>query len=198
MADIRIVRTHGSRLWLLTGALAFLAIAVWASVFFLGDPTAPEEERRVGALADFGADRAPVLPAQAVPFNALRPVTERDLGGYVELRGTATTPVRANSVLVRADDGRRILVRFEPPLEGSPGISAGSSVTLRGYLRRVALAEYETMVQDTLGHRIPRPPPHLKFGWEPDSAFLALDRLYIKDYYLSVRPHGLNGAAAAD
>lgn len=199
MVDIRLVRLPESRVWMWTGALALLALGGYASTFFLEDPTDPGEMQRVGAQADFGAERAPVLPARPIPFASVRPVTEQDLGALVRVAGIAETPVRANAVFVRAEDDRRVLVRFEPaPAQNSePEIAGGGTVELEGYLQRIALAEYRTWVQDTLGHRIPRPRAHHKFGWVPDDDFRAIDSLYIKSYYLSVRPRAPDSATGA-
>jgi hypothetical protein len=192
MADIRLVQPRGSRIWILMGALAIAGILLWASAFVVGDATAPDELPRVGAAADFGATRAPVLPVEAVPFPTLTPIQTRDLGRLVRVSGVAESRVAANSVWVRASDGHRILVRFEPapPAEMLRGVSAGSTVSFDGYLQNIARAEFNQFV-DSLNVRIPRPPPARKFGDLPDPGFARVDSLFIKDYYVSVRPEGL-------
>jgi hypothetical protein len=98
---------------------------------------------------------------------------------------------------VRADDNRRILVRFEPaPPEGGVRLPPGGTVDLSGYLEKVSRAEFNVWM-DTLRVAIPRPPPGRKFGDLPDSSFARVDSLFIKNFYLSVRPESLQPAAAA-
>src|SRR5690606_8116057 len=135
----------------------------WASAFVVGDAT--EETRAVGAAAGFGAVRAPILPMEPVPFGSLFPLQTRDLGRLVRVRGVAESGVRVNTVWVRTTDGYRILVRFQPAPEASQlrRIGPGSSVDFGGYLQNIALAEFHQLV-DSLGVRIPRPPPARKFG----------------------------------
>ncbi|HET7276086.1 MAG TPA: hypothetical protein VFI91_13035 [Longimicrobiaceae bacterium] len=192
MPDIRLVRPPGVRTWIWTGLLAAVGLLVWSSAFVVGDRTDPDVQPRVGANADFGAFRAPVLPARPAEFSSMDPLRTRDLGRLVHLQGTAGSPVIANAVWVRSDDGRRILVRFEPPPPESEirGIGAGGRVDLRGYLQRIAVAEFEVWT-DTLGVAIPRPAPGRKFGDLPDPSFARIDSLFIKDYYISVRPRAL-------
>src|SRR5688572_27242114 len=80
MADIRLVRPRGSLVWAGTGALALAGMILWASAYVVGDATAVDNLPRVGAAAGFGADRAPVLPMEPVPFSTLVPLQTRDLG----------------------------------------------------------------------------------------------------------------------
>jgi hypothetical protein len=113
------------------------------------------------------------------------------------VRGVAESGVRVNSVWVRTTDGYRILVRFEPAPEPEQlrRIGPGSSVDFDGYLNAIALAEFHQIV-DSLGVRIPRPPPARKFGDLPDPGFARVDSLFIKNYYVSVRPEGIEREAA--
>jgi len=192
MADIRLTRPRGSRVWLWTGVLAFLGIALWASAFFVGDATDPTEQPRVGAALDLGADRPEVLPAVSVPLQTLVPLENRDLGRLVRLTGVAESPVRQNAVWVRTSGGRRMLVRFEPPPEPEliARIRPGSSLELDGYLSQISRAEFDVWM-DTLGVRIPRPPPAPRFGNLPDPDFARVDALFIRNFYVSVRPEAL-------
>jgi hypothetical protein len=64
---------------------------------------------------------------------------------------------------------------------------------VNGYLQRVSRAEFD-MWADTLNVVIPRPRPGTKFGDVPDSGFAKIDSLFIKDFYVSVRPEGLRRA----
>ncbi|HYJ81179.1 MAG TPA: hypothetical protein VEW03_16310, partial [Longimicrobiaceae bacterium] len=113
-------------------------------------------------------------------------------GRVLRLSGWAESGVRRNAVYVRAADGRRILVRFEPePPEGAlRGIYAGGAVDMNGYLQKLSRAEFDVWM-DTLRVVVPRPRPGVKFGDLPDSSFARVDSLFVKDYYLSVRPEGL-------
>ncbi|CAN5820987.1 hypothetical protein BH23GEM6_BH23GEM6_08860 [soil metagenome] len=192
MADIRLTRPRGSRVWLYTGVLAFLGIALWASAFFVGDATDPDEQPRVGAALDLGAQRTEVLPAVSVPLQTLVPLEMRDLGRLVRLTGVAESPVRQNAVWVRTAGGRRMLVRFEPPPEPEliAHIRPGSSLELDGYLSQISRAEFAVWM-DTLGVRVPRPPPAPRFGNLPDPDFARVDALFIKNFYVSVRPEAL-------
>jgi hypothetical protein len=192
MPDIRLVTPRGSRVWMMMGALAVAGILIWASAFVVGDATTPDELPRVGAAADFGRDRAPVLPVEAVPFRTLTPLQNRDLGRLVRISGVAESGVRVNSLWVRTPEGIRILVRFEPepPPELLTGVRPGAGVAFDGYLQNIALAEFYQIV-DSLNVRIPRPPPARKFGDLPDPSFARVDSLFIKDFYVSVRPQGL-------
>jgi hypothetical protein len=194
MPDIRFFRTRASRLWLWTGGLALIAIAVWAWGTFGRDPTAEAERPQIGQALNFGADRAPVLPVFPTPFDSIAPLDTRDLGAYVHLRGTAESGLRRNAVWTRATDGRRILVRFEPAPEESAvqHVRSGGSINVSGYVQKIAVAEFQSWM-DSLGVRIPRPAPGVKFGDLPDPAFARLDSLFVKEYYVSVRPEGVRG-----
>lgn len=192
MPDIRLVRPRGSRVWLWTGVLVAASLAVLAFSLYFGDPTEAAKTRQVGAQADFGADRAPVIPVVVTPFESVTELGERDVGRLVRLEGVAVSPVVANAVWVRTDDERRILVRFEPP--PPPGalrrITPGSRIALEGYLHKIARAELEVWL-DTLGVALPRPAPGTKFGDVPPPEFLRVDSLFVKKFYVSVRPEAL-------
>ena len=192
MTDIRLVRPRANRIWLWTGSLAVLALLFWAWGTFYRDPTAHRKARLAGAAANFGAERAPVLPVIPAPFDSVKPLDAGDLGLLVRLRGGALSPLRRSAIWVGATDGRRILVRFEPPppAEALRQIHSGSAIDLNGYLQKLALAEFKVWM-DTLGVHIPRPPPGVKFGDVPDPGFAQIDALFIKDYYISVRPEAL-------
>src|SRR5690606_30958252 len=122
--------------------------------------TAPDELPGVGAGAGFGAIRAPILPAEAAPFASISPPRTRDLGRLVRISGIAESRVAANSLWVRTPRGYRILVRFEPAPDADllRGIGAGSSVAFNGYLQNIAVAEF-LQIMDSVGVRIPKPPP---------------------------------------
>ena len=192
MADIRLVRGRSSRLWLWIGILATLGFLLWASAFVLGDPTDPEEAPRVGAQLGFGSERPAVIPAQATPFADIASLQPRDLGRLVHPRGQPLSSVVANAIWVQSDGGRRILVRFEPaPPEGAlRGVFAGGRMDVDGYLEKISEAEFEVWM-DTLNVRLPRPPPGRKFGDLPDPGFARVDSLFIRNYYISVRPEAL-------
>lgn len=192
MPDIRLVRPHGNRIWLWTGVLAAVGLLVWSSAFVFGDRTDPDEQPRVGADADFGSLRAPVLPAQPAAFTRMDPLRTRDLGRLVHITGTAGSGVVSRMIWVRADDGRRILMRFEPepPPEALRRFGPGSRIDLEGYLQRIAVAEFEVWT-DSLGVSVPQPAPGRKFGDLPDPSFARIDSLFIKEYYISVRPEAL-------
>lgn len=192
MADIRLARQTGTRVWPIMAAFAVIGLLLWASAFVVGDATAPTNAPRVGAAADFGGVRAPVLPVEAVPFGTLDPLETRDVGRLVRITGVAETGVRANSLWVRTEGGRRILVRFQPAPEEQllRGIGGGSSISFNGYVENIALAEF-LQLADSLGVSIPKPPPARKFGDLPDPGFARVDSLFIKNYYVSVRPEGI-------
>lgn len=196
MADIRLI-SRGPRIWLWTGIFAAVGLALWASAFLVGDLTAPEELPRVGAGLDLGERRAPVLPPQAVPFQSLSPLEPRDLGRLVHLTGVAETPARSNAIWVRSTGGRRILVRFEPDPqpEALRRFSPGASVEFDGYLEKISRAEFDGWM-DSLSVRIPRPPPARKFGDLPDPGFARVDSLFVRTYYISVRPAALGTESA--
>jgi len=190
MVDIRQARRESSEVWIWVGLLAVIGMIVWGAAGILGDPTARDDERGVGAAAAFGADRATVLPIAPIPFSQMDPLDDRFVGRLTRLQGTAETPVRRGALWVRAGDGRRILVRFEPRLpEGAPSpVAAGGRVDLNGYLQTISQAELRTWTRDSLNVSLPRPRPAGRFGLPPDSAFLRLDALFVRSYYVSVRP----------
>lgn len=195
MADFRLFRPRTNRVWLWSGCLAALAFLFWAWGTFYRDPTTHRRARLAGEAANFGAERTAVIPVVATPLDSVKPIEAGDLGLLVELRGTALSPVRRSAVWVGATDGRRILVRFEPqpPAEALRQIYPGSAIALDGYLQKLALAEFKVWM-DTLGVSIPRPPPGVKFGDVPDPGFAHIDSLFIKEYYVSVRPEALTPA----
>ncbi len=204
MADIRIVRPRPSRVWVWTGLLAAAALLVWGSTLIFGDRTSPEAQPRIGAAANFGAERAPVLPAQTASFESLVPLQDRDLGRLVQIRAVAESGVRDRAVWVRTEGGRRILLRFEPaPDSGSVEatairrIGAGTPIRVDGYLDRISRAELEVLL-DSLGVALPRPPPGRKFGDLPDPEFMKADSLFIRTYYISVRPEALRPPQGAN
>lgn len=195
--DIRLTRGRNQRVWLWTLTLVGLGALAMIAAMVFGDPTAHGRGPGVGAAARFGADRAPVLPVTIEPFERVGELSDRELGRLVHLTGTAESGVRRNAVYVRTPQGRRILVRFEPdPPEGRlAGIFNGGGVDVTGYLSKISRAEFEVWM-DTLGVVIPRPRPGVKFGDLPDSNFIRIDSLFIKDYYLSVRPEGIGRQTA--
>jgi hypothetical protein len=191
MPDIRLARRQNSQLWLWTGLLAIIGLLIWGAAAVFGDPTDPAQQPRVGAAADFGAARAPVLPIESVSFEALRPLDPRDLGRFVRLRGTVQSRVVRGSFWVHAADGRRILTRVEPPPVGElPGIRPGGSIDIEGHLRNISRAEFLAWM-DSLGVEVPRPPLPARFGQLPDPAFTRMLELYVRDYYISVQPERL-------
>jgi hypothetical protein len=175
-----------------------LGIALWASAFFFGDATDPAEQPRVGAALDIG-ERPEVLPAQPIPLQSLTPLEQRDLGRLVHLTGVVESRVRENAVWVRTTGGRRMLVRFEPAPEPEEitGIRPGSTLELDGYLSKISRAEFEVWM-DTLGVRIPRPPAAARFGSLPDPNFARVDSLFIRNFYVSVRPEALRREEAPE
>ncbi|HEX2209003.1 MAG TPA: hypothetical protein VHG93_15095 [Longimicrobium sp.] len=192
--DIRLVRGRESRVWLWVGLLAAASMAVLIAAMLFGDQTM-SAKRQVGAAANFGADRAEVLPMHTEEFETLLPLDNRELGRLVHLSATAESGVRDHAVWVRTPSGRRILVRFEPdpPAGALRAFGPGSHVDVNGYLGRISRAEFD-MWMDTLNVVIPRPRPGTKFGDVPDSGFAKIDSLFIRDYYVSVRPEGLRRA----
>jgi hypothetical protein len=191
--DIRMVRGRESRAWLWVTVLALASMLLLVAAAVFGDSTM-SGKRKVGALAGFGADRAPVLPMEAQRFESLLPLDTRELGRLVHLTATSESRQRNLAVWVRTGNGRRILVRFEPepPAGALRALGPGSRLEVNGYLQRISRAEFD-MWMDTLGVRIPRPRPGTKFGDVPDSGFAKIDSLFIKDFYVSVRPEGLRG-----
>lgn len=206
MPDIRLVRPRGRHLGAWAAGFAVLGLLMWASAFVFGDRT--EERQRIGA--EIGMERAPILAAEPTPFQSMVPLQPRDLGRLTRLTGVAESGVRRNAVWVRAAGGRRILVRFEPAPDTTEANAAvrgaiasirpGSAVSLDGYLQKISAAEFRAVI-DTLGVALPRPKPGRKFGDRPDSNFLRIDSLFIKNYYVSVRPQtlvsGMDSAALA-
>src|SRR4051794_35719082 len=141
--EIRLTRGRNHRVWLWTALLFAAGAAAIASAVIFGDPTEHPRGPGVGAAAHFGSDRAPVLPVVVEPFAQVRRLTDRELGRLVRLEGTAESGVRRNAVYVRTPDGRRILVRFEPP--PPPGRLAamfnGGGVLVEGYLQKISRVE---------------------------------------------------------
>lgn len=198
MPDIRLVRRRGNWVWPAVGSLSLLCLLVWASAtFFLGDATMANR-RKGGAMAGFGRDRAPVMPLQKESFAEVKPLEDRELGRLLHISGYAESGVVHDAVWVHSHDGRRILVRFEPsPGPGAlRGVHSGAGVSLDGYLQRLARADFNAWM-DSLGISIPRPEPGVKFGDLPDPNFARVDSLFIKTYYLSVRPEGINARPPA-
>lgn len=195
MPDIRLARSRGVRLWAWIGALVLAALVAWVVGSFVADPTDPDRQPGVGAAAGFGDQRAPVIPPRALPFSSLVPLQERDLGQLVHLTGIAESPVVASSVWVRSGSGHRILARFEPPPPPATlrGIGPGVPIDMDGYLTKISRAEFRMWI-DTLGVSLPQPPPGRKFGDLPDPRFARIDALYIKDFYVSVRPDEVTDA----
>ena len=191
--DIRMVRGRESRVWLWVTVLALASVLLLVAAAVFGDSTMGSK-RRVGAMAGFGSDRAPVLPMETQRFESLLPLDTRELGRLVHLTATAESRQRNLAVWVRTPTGRRILVRFEPepPANALRSLGPGSRLEVNGYVQRISRAEFD-MWMDTLGVRIPRPRPGTKFGDVPDSGFAKIDSLFIKDFYVSVRPEGLRG-----
>lgn len=184
------------RLWLWMGALAFIAALLWASKYVLGDATDPEVVRGVGANAGFGDSRAPLVPMPAEPLEEVNPIETRDLGRLVQLRGVMESAARGNAAWVRLVGGRRILLRFEPPPEPEllQRLVPGSTIEVAGYVEKISRAEFDVWM-DTLRVAIPRPPPGRKFGDLPNPAFARLDSLFIRTFYISVRPEALEAPA---
>ncbi|HET8654814.1 MAG TPA: hypothetical protein VFL93_04830 [Longimicrobiaceae bacterium] len=198
MADIRLTQPRGGRLWTWIGVIVVLGVALWASVYVFGDPTNPKRPPGVGDKIGAGDQRAPVIPAEAVPFQAIAPPRTRDLGRLIHVSGTAETASRGNALLVRTPGDYRILVRFEPPPAAGElrRFFPGAAVSLDGYLSRVSREEFDVWM-DTLGVSLPRPPPGRKFGDLPDPAFQRVDSLFIKTFYVSVRPRALENPGGA-
>jgi hypothetical protein len=190
--DIRLVRGRESRVWLTVLLLAGAGVLLLVGVTLFGGDETMKAKRQVGAMANFGADRAAVLPMETQAFETLLPLDTRELGRLVNLRGTAESGVRGNAVWVRTPSGRRILVRFEPdpPAGALRGIGPGAGLDVNGYVQKMSRAELD-MWLDSLNVVIPRPRPGTKFGDLPDSGFAKIDSLFIKSFYVSVRPEGL-------
>jgi hypothetical protein len=195
--DIRLTRGRSDRVWFWIGTLVVFGIVALGAAAVFGDPTAHGRGPGSGA-AHFGADRAPVRPVVIESFATVKQLNDRELGRLLNVIGTAESGVRRNAVYVRMPDGRRILVRFEPapPAGKLSGIVNGGGVDVNGYLQKISRAEFNVWM-DTLGVVIPRPAPGVKFGDLPDSNFIRIDSLFVKDYYVSVRPEGINPRHAA-
>ena len=195
--DIRLVRGKQHRVWMWVGILVGVLMLAWASALVFGDATL-RRGRAGGAAAGFGEGRGAVVPMQTEPFENVQPLQDRELGRMVQLSGTAESRARRNAVWVRTPRGRRILLRFEPdpPENALSGIYPGAAVSVAGYLGKISRAELDVWL-DTLGVVLPRPRPGVKFGDLPDSNFARVDSLFIKDYYISVRPEGIGVRASA-
>ncbi len=167
MPDIRLVRPRGSYVWLLVGGLIAASLSVLLVTWFAGDPTEAARTNQVGARANFGSERAPVIPVAPTPFEAVSELSEDDLGRLVHLTAVAESRLAGNSVWVRSAGGRRILVRFEPPPpEGTRlPIYPGAGVSLDGYIQKIARAELKVRL-DSLGVASPAPPR----AWAASSA----------------------------
>lgn len=195
MPDIRLVRPHRSKFLLAIGALLAIGLIAWTSPYVFGDATAAKQ-RGIGAKSGLGEVRAPVLPPRSVAFASVDPIEAKDLGRLVRLSGTAETRTYRGAVWVRSTDGRRILLRWEPLPEAGTLRTAGPGgrVEVDGYIQRISRAEFGMWI-DSLGAYVPKPPPGVKFGDQPDSSFARLDSLFIKEFYVSARP-GLETTAA--
>jgi hypothetical protein len=196
--DIRLVRGRNQRLWIWTLALVAISLVVWGSAFVFGDAT-NRPGMQVGAKANFGADRAPVVPMQSEAFERALPLDDRQLGRLLRINGTAESRTVRNAVWVRIASPRRwILVRVEPVPRGQTlrqPYFPGSAVQLQGYLSKISRAEFDAWI-DSLRVGLPRPKPGVKFGDLPDSNFVRIDSLFIRDYYISVRPEAVRGGLA--
>jgi len=196
--DIRIARGRNHHVWLWTGLIVGIAVVALLAAAIFGDPTRKGTVAGVGAAANFGKDRAAVQPVVIEPFENVKRLTDRELGRIVHLVGTAESGVRRSAVYVRTPQGRRILVRFEPAPTPAQlrGVVNGGGVSMNGYLQKISRAEFNVWM-DTLGVIVPRPKPGVKFGDLPDSNFTRIDSLFVKDYYISVRPEGIGRPGAA-
>ena len=103
--------------------------------------------------------------------------------GYLHARGRVLVFYPAAFSAVCTDQLNlydEVLDRFGP----------GSSIDLPGYIEKISQAEFEVWI-DTLGASIPRPRPGRKFGDLPDPSFARLDSMFVKTFYISVRPEAL-------
>ncbi|HYW09963.1 MAG TPA: hypothetical protein VE913_23560 [Longimicrobium sp.] len=194
--DIRLVRGRTQRLWAWTGTIIAVMLVAWGSAFVFGDAT-NRPGRQVGAKANFGADRAQVVPMQTEPFETALPLEDRELGRMLRLTGTSESQMVRNAIWVRTNTPRRwILVRFEPaPEKGTlRPYYPGAAVNVEGYLQKISRAEFDAWI-DSLGVGLPRPTPGVKFGDLPDSGFTRIDSLFIRNFYISVRPEGAGTGA---
>jgi hypothetical protein len=187
--DIRLVRGRRSRVWLWAGLLAGGGVLLLVVTMVFGGDQTMRAKNEVGADANFGAGRSAVLPMEAEPFEAILPLDGREVGRLLHLRASVESPLRGGAVWVRTTTGRRMLVRFEP-LPGDLRLGPGSSLAVNGYLQKLSRAELDLWT-DTLGVVIPRPRPGAKFGDVPDASFAQIDSLFVRDYFLLVRPEGL-------
>jgi hypothetical protein len=194
--DIRLVRPKGGKIWVWTGSLAALALGALVLSMIFGDPTASMRIKK--RMAVFPTQRSAVTPLRAVSFETVRPLEDRALGRLLHLSGTLQSGIVRNSAWVKADGGRRILVRFDPapPAGALSSMLYSGRVEVDGYLSRIAEAEFKGWM-DSLHVAIPRPEPGVKFGDVPDSNFVRIDSLFIKSYYLAVRPNGIAGSSGA-
>jgi hypothetical protein len=191
MPDIRLARRETSHIWVWTGILAALGLVLWGASFIFGDPTDPMQPPRVGAAADFGAERTPVLPIEAVPLETLIPLDPRDLGRLVRLRGTVESRMVRGNVWVRSVDGRRILARVEPaPLSEVPALRPAASIDIEGHLHNISRTEFFAWM-DSLNVSIPRPPAPARFGQVPGPEFTRALAQYVREYYVSIPPEHL-------
>lgn len=186
--DIRLVRGRSHRLWAWIATLVGVMALAYLAGVFLGDPT-DGRGRASGANANFGADRGAVVPIRAGPFESAFPLQDRELGRLLRVRGWAESQMRGGSLWVRTTAGRWILMRFEPSAPSGSNYYPGAPVDVVGYLEKISLAEFNAWL-DTLGVYLPRPRPGVKFGDLPDSGFTRVDTLFIRSYYISVRPEG--------
>lgn len=196
--DIRLTRGKNHRVWMWVTLIVSVSVVALLAAMVFGDRTQGGTVRGVGAASNFGKDRAPVQPVVIEPFEQVKRLTDRELGRIVQLTGTAESGVRRAAVYVRTPSGRRILIRFEPAPtpEQLRGVVNGGGVNVTGYLMKISRAEFNVWM-DTLRVVIPRPKPGVKFGDLPDSNFMRIDSLFIKDYYLSVRPEGIGRPGVA-
>ncbi len=196
--DIRLVRGRNQRLWVWTLAIVTVSLIAWASAFVFGDATM-STGKQVGAKANFGGERGQVIPMQSEAFESALPLEDRELGRLLRLTGVAESRTVRNAVWVRTQNPRRwILVRVEPVPKGQTirPFYPGSGVDVQGYLQKISRAEFDAWI-DSLDVYLPRPTPGVKFGDLPDSGFIRIDSLFIRDYYISVRPEGLPGGLIA-
>ncbi len=196
--DVRLTRGKNHRVWMWVTLIVGVSVVALLAAAVFGDRTQGGTVRGVGAASNFGKDRAPVQPVVIEPFEQVKRLTDRELGRIVQLTGTAESGVRRSAVYVRTPSGRRILIRFEPAPapEQLRGVVNGGGVNVTGYLMKISRAEFNVWM-DTLRVVIPRPKPGVKFGDLPDSNFMRVDSLFIKDYYVSVRPEGIGRPGVA-
>ena len=117
--DIRLVRGRESRVWLWVGLLAGISIAVLIAAAVFGDQTM-SAKRQVGAAANFGADRAEVLPMQTEEFETLLPLDTRELGRLANTYSNEGRPAPLVTPPALRVGIRRLI---EPVLPGVPVLS---------------------------------------------------------------------------